>query len=240
MPDLQLSTTETGRNPMSGGYLSGIFGASPVRPLQEHMLQVLECVRELIPFTKAVIAGDETSRDEHHIRIVDLEHKADILKKDLRLHLPTSLFMPVDRRDVLEVLTMQDKVAGRVRDVAGILVGRRMQLPASMANGFLELVETCYASCEKAHQAICELDELIETGFDKGERERVGEVLAELDAIEHETDEQAIRLCNTLFELEDELPPVQAMFLYRVLDKTGGIADNAQRVGSRLQLMLAR
>jgi hypothetical protein len=30
------------------------------------------------------------------------------------------------------------------------------------------------------------------------------------------------------------------MFLYKIIDKTGGIADRAQRVGSRLQLMLAR
>ena len=74
----------------------------------------------------------------------------------------------------------------------------------------------------------------------KNERERVGALLTELDRIEQETDEQAITLSHQLFDLESELQPVNVMFLYRVIDKTSGIADRAQRVGSRLQLMLAR
>ena len=225
---------------MAGGYLSGIFGASPVRPLQEHMKQVVVCARELQPFTAAVIEGDVARRDEHHRNIIDLEHQADVLKKDLRLHLPTSLFMPVDRRDVLEVLTMQDRVAGAVREVAGIIVGRDMRIPEPMQGRFQQMVDTCVSTCAKARDAIRELDELIETGFDKNERDRVGKILREIDALEHESDEQLIRLYRDLFDLEDKLPPVQVMFLYRVLDKTAGIADRAQRVGSRLQLMLAR
>lgn len=225
---------------MAGGYLSGIFGSSPVRPLQKHMEQVVECVNELIPYVEAVLAGDTTSRDLHHKRIVDLEHKADDLKKELRLQLPSSLFMPIDRRDVLEVLTMQDFVAGAVRDVAGVIVGRNMAIPENMASNYRELVATCVKSCEQAYLAIRDLDELIETGFGDNERERVGNLLIELDHIEQTTDEQAITLCHQIFALEDELPPVNVMFLYRVINKTSGIADRAQRVGSRLQLMLAR
>ncbi len=225
---------------MAGAYLSGIFGSSPVRPLQEHMAKVVECAHELIPFTEAVISNDRDRRGHHHQRIIDLEHKADALKKDLRLHLPTSLFMPVDRRDVLEVLTMQDKVAGACRSVAGIIVGRDMTMPGPMCEGFLQLVSTCIATVEKADVAIRELDELIETGFDKTERNRVSDTLAELDSLEEQTDAQTHELSHTLFQLEEELPPVQVIFLYRVLDKTSAIADRAQRVGSRLQLMLAR
>jgi predicted phosphate transport protein (TIGR00153 family) len=227
-------------NAMAGGYLSGIFGSSPVRPLQKHMEQVVACVNELIPFVEAVLAGNESERNQHHQRIIDLEHKADDLKKELRLHLPSSLFMPIDRRDVLEVLTMQDLVAGAARDVAGLIVGRNMIIPENMRGNYRELVATCVNSCEQAYLAIKDLDELIETGFGDTERDRVGALLTELDKIEQETDEQAIRLSDQLFILEDELPAVNVMFLYRIIDKTSGIADRAQRVGSRLQLMLAR
>ncbi len=225
---------------MSGSYLSGIFGSSPVRPLQEHMGKVVSCVSELIPFTQAVLLRDQDSRDKHHHNIVDLEHEADALKKELRLHLPSSLFMPIDRRDVLEVLTMQDLVAGGARDVAGLITGRNMRIPESMAEGYLALVQRCIDACVHAHIVIKELDELIETGFGKIERERVGGLLSELDVVEQETDEQQVILRNDLFQLEDELHPVNIMFLYKVIENTGGIADRAQRVGSRLQLMLAR
>lgn len=225
---------------MSGSYLSGIFGSSPVKPLQEHMEKVVSCVRELTPFTQAVLSGDVQGRTQHHQKIIELEKEADTLKKELRLHLPSSLFMPIDRRDVLEVLTMQDLVAGGARDVAGLISGRNMLIPDSMSEGYTALVQRCIDSCIQAHTTIKELDELIETGFGKAERDRVGGLLHELDEIEQDTDEQQVVLRHELFKLENELHPVNIMFLYKVIENTGGIADRAQRVGSRLQLMLAR
>jgi predicted phosphate transport protein (TIGR00153 family) len=225
---------------MSGSYFSKIFGTSPVKPLQEHMEKVVSCVSELTAFTRAVLAEDTESRDLHHHNIITMENEADALKKELRLRLPSSLFMPIDRRDVLEVLTMQDMVAGSARDVAGLITGRNMRIPKSMGKGYKKLVKKCIDACVQAQVAIKELDELIETGFGKAERKRVGRLLIKLDAIEQITDEQQVVLRGELFKLERELPAVNIMFLYKVIDKTGNIADRAQRVGSRLQLMLAR
>jgi predicted phosphate transport protein (TIGR00153 family) len=204
------------------------------------MEKIVTCVDELIPFTEAVLANDNEARTKHHRKIVAIENEADALKKELRLRLPSSLFMPIDRRDVLEVLTMQDMVAGSARDVAGLIVGRDMQIPDSMKEGYKTLVKRCIDACHQAHDAIRELDELIETSFGKLERKRVGKLLMKLDTIEQDTDEKQITLRRQLFALEDELHPVHVMFLYKVIDSTGEIADRAQRVGSRLQLMLAR
>lgn len=225
---------------MTGSYLSGIFGKSPVRPLQEHMEKVVSCVSELVPFTRAVLDQNPTQRAIHHQKIIDFEQEADELKKDLRLRLPSSLFMPVDRRDVLEVLTMQDMVAGSARDVSGLISGRNIVFPDSMADGYTALVQRCIDACEQAHLSIRELDELIETGFGKLERKRVGKLLHVLDDIEQDTDEQQVELRYELFKLENDLHPVNVMFLYKIIENTGNIADRAQRVGSRLQLMLAR
>ena len=225
---------------MSGSYFSAIFGKSPVRPLQEHMEKVLSCVSELTPFTKAVLAGKPEAIATHHKNIVTMENEADALKKELRLRLPSTLFMPIDRRDVLEVLTMQDMVAGSARDVAGLIVGREMKIPKSMAKTYKKLVKRCIDASKQAYVAICELDELIETGFGRIERKRVGRLLIKLDVIEQNTDDLQVQLRSELFKLENELQPVDVMFMYKVIESTGTIADRAQRVGSRLQLMLAR
>jgi len=225
---------------MSGSYFSAIFGKSPVRPLQEHMEKILACVRELTPFTTAVLACDREAMLIHHRNIVKMENEADALKKELRMRLPSTLFMPIDRRDVLEVLTMQDMVAGSVRDVAGLIVGREMQIPAPMAKYYKKLIKRSIDACQQAFDSINELDELIETGFGKVERKLVGRLLMKLDVIEQDTDAIQVKLRSELFKLEDELHPVNVMFLYKVIESTGTIGDRAQRVGSRLQLMLAR
>ena len=42
------------------------------------------------------------------------------MKRELRTHLPKGLFMPVDRRDVLDVLLRQDIIANQAKDIAAI------------------------------------------------------------------------------------------------------------------------
>ena len=40
--------------------------------------------------------------------------------------------------------------------------------------------------------------------------------------------------------IEKNLDPIDAVFLYRVIQNVGEVADIAQRVGARLELLLAR
>ena len=65
-------------------------------------------------------------------------------------------------------------------------------------------------------------------------------MIVELGDIESETDEMQDNLRKTLFKLEPDLGPVDVIFTYRLIDWVGNVADNAERVGSRLSLMLAK
>ncbi|NIR32137.1 MAG: TIGR00153 family protein [Gammaproteobacteria bacterium] len=217
-----------------------LFGASPVRPLQQHMGKVRECVSQLVPLFEAVIAGDRGQVNAMQERISELENQADDLKHDLRLHLPRGLFLPVDRRDVLEVLTMQDNVANRAKDIAGLIRGRKMSFPEKLGPQLLAFVERSVDACKQAEKTVNELDELVETGFGGGEVELVQNMIKELDKIEKDTDRIQVQVRAALFEIEKDLPPIDAIFLYRIIDWIGDLGDRAQRVGSRLQLMLAR
>lgn len=225
---------------MAGTYFSKIFGKSPVKPLQEHMEKVLSCVNELQPFAQAVLTEDDEGIKRHYKRIVAIEHEADTLKKELRLRLPTSLFMPIDRRDILEVLTMQDMVAGKTKDLTGLIMRRQLRIPKELHKDYRMLIKKCTRAAKQAFLVISELDELIETGFGKVERKRVGRMLLKLDGIEHQADSLEESLFSGLFEIDNDMRAVHAMFLYKIIEDTGKIADRAQRVGSRLQLMLAR
>ena len=109
--------------------ISSLFGSSPVRPLQQHMECVQECVIELIPFFEAALKEDWAEAKQQQKKISRLERQADKLKRNLRLHMPKSLFMPVSRRDLLEVLRMQDNIANKAKDVAGLITGRKMTFP---------------------------------------------------------------------------------------------------------------
>lgn len=221
-------------------FIFDIFGRSPVKPLQSHIDKVLICTRELPVFFDAVLREDWEAAELRQQRIVSLEHEADRLKKDLRLHLPKGLMMAVSRRDVLEVLTMQDRIANTTKDIAGLVLGRRMHFPPAVASGLTRYIERCIDAVAQADRAVNELDELVESGFRGREVEIVFGMLEELDRIEHDTDTLQRELRAALFALEVTLPPVDVMFTYRIIDWIGDLADLAQRVGSRLMLMLAR
>ena len=225
---------------MSGNTFSKMFGQSPFTSLQEHMRVVVACAAEVQPLIEALSAGDQQTVIAVKDKIFELEAEADQIKHDLRANLPKSLFMPVDRRDLLEVLQLQDTIANVAQDIAGLLIERKMSIPDFLREPLLELTVRCFETVEKAHAVIEELDELLAIGFRGREVDRVDEMLRELNSIEDETDELGIALARALFDHEDELKPVSVMMWYQIIEWVGDLADYAEKVGDHLRLLIAK
>lgn len=225
---------------MANNYFSKIFGRSPFTAMQEHMVIVDQCVSQLTPFFTAVLKQDHTKAKEVYKEISKLENKADALKKKLRLHMPKSLFMPVARRDLLELLLVQDKAANQAKDVAGLIVGRKMVFPDKIAKLIPDYSRRCVDACKQAKKVINELDELVETGFAGKEVKIVASIIHELDSIESDTDKLQVKIRAALLKIEKDLPAVDVMFYYKVIEGIGDVADISQRIGSRVELLLAK
>lgn len=223
------------RNP-----LGNLFGRSPIGPIQNHMTVADRAAQLLSTFIQATIDDKWDKADKIYKQIIDAEREADQLKRTIRQSLPKSLFLPVPRTDLLELVTIQDHVANRAKDIAGIITGRHMQFPEKMQKGIMEFINTCGATSSQALASIQRLDELLEVGFSGREVKLVESMLKELNRLEGKTDKQAIALRRKLFKLEAKLPPVDVMFYYEIIGLIGGVADAAENVGDRLQILIAR
>jgi predicted phosphate transport protein (TIGR00153 family) len=219
---------------------ASLFGKSPFTALQGHMRVVLECVNEIPALFEALARADQGEVVKVRDRIFEREEEADRIKNELRNRLPKSLFMPVDRRDLLEVLQMQDSIADTAQDIAGLLVERPMELPEFMQEPMLALAQRCVDTCDMSAKIIEELDELLAMGFRGKEASRVEEMVSALNKIEDETDELGIELTRRLFQHEDEIKPVSVMMWYQLIEWVGDLADYAEKVGDRLRLLIAR
>lgn len=217
-----------------------MFGPSPIRPIEQHMRKVYHCAKQLHPFFEAVLAQDWVQALELQEKIAAIEKEADGIKRDLRLHLPTGLFLPVARTDLLELLSAQDRIANKAEDIAGLIVSRRMVLPDALSSVFMPFLSRCLDAAKQACQAINELDELLESGFRGSELRIVEEMILTLDKIEHDSDGQLAFIRHKIFELEQELPALEVIFLYKLVQWIGELADHAQTVGGRLQILIAR
>jgi predicted phosphate transport protein (TIGR00153 family) len=220
-------------------YISALFGKSPVFPLQQHMDACDECAKLLLPFFKAVIEEDWETVGQYRDQISKLEDDADQLKHKIRMGLPKSLFMPVPRGDVLELLLVQDKIANRTKDISGLVIGRRMQIPEEVGDKFLRYVERTIDAVIQARKTVRELDELFETGFRGAEVKLVESMILELGLIETDTDRLQLEIRNRLFEIESRYSPIDMIFLYQVIGLIGEVGDMAERTGRRLELMLS-
>lgn len=222
------------------GSIFNMFGPSPIRPIEQHMRKTYLCAKQLSPFFDAVLLQDWLTANTIKEKIVAIEKEADIIKRDLRLHLPTGLFLPVSRTDLLELLSAQDRIANKAEDIASLVVSRQMIIPQNLAVLFVPFLHRCLDAAEQACNAINELDQLLESGFRGNEVKIVEDMIVTLDKIEHDSDEKLAEIRHRIFELEKDLTAIEVIFLYKLVQWIGDLADHAQIVGGRLQILIAR
>ena len=217
-----------------------LFGHSPIKPLQNHMHTVVQCVELLTPFFQAVIKEDWEAVEATYNAIAVFEGQADDQKQDIRLHLPKSLFMPINRSDLIQLLSKQDKICNTAKDIAGIILGRKQVIPKKIATDMTAYVKSAIAVAVEAKVVIDELDELIGSGFGGREIDRINRCITKLEKAEDKNDKCQITLRAKLHEIETDSPPLDAMFMYKTIESIGNLADHAQSAGEQIQVIIAR
>ncbi len=220
--------------------LANLVKRSPLVSIQEHMRAVLECAREVPGLLEALSDGNTLEFEQIKDRICAKEDEADKIKNALRGRLPKSLFMPIDRRDLLEVLHIQDSIADTAQDIADLLFERQMKIPEEMKEPILVATRSSLDVCEFSLKVIEELDELLEMGFRGNEARQVEEMVDKLNRIEDDADAAERALAQTLFRIESKLDPVSVIMWYRIIEWIGDLADYAEKVGDRIRLFIAR
>jgi uncharacterized protein len=220
--------------------LAALFGKSPFGPMQEHMRTVERCALELPPLFEALRAGDRAAVLARKDTIFACEHEADELKNRIRSGLPATFLMPVGRRDLLDLLGRQDAIADAAQDVAGLVAVGQLPVPDAMDPQIMPFVQRVVDAVQMSRSAIDALDELVETGFRGREAENVLTIVDAVDRIETETDTLGMELVRTLVDQEAGMGALAIVFWYQLIRSLGDVADEAENVGDRLRLLLAR
>ncbi len=218
----------------------GLFARSPFGPLAQHTERVHETVQLLRPLLNAFMDEDWEETDRVYQQTSKLEHKADVIKNEIRDHLPKSLFMPVDRGDILLFLREQDAIADRAEDLGVLLTMRRTSTPQAMKEPLRAFVEKVIATSELWYDVARGLPTLQEASFAGPDVERTMEQIKEISNLEWEADKQQAVVSKLLFEHESEIDPVSVFLWMRILLVLGDVANHAENTADLLRLMLAR
>jgi len=154
--------------------------------------------------------------------------------------------MPVDRRDLLELLDRQEWIGREVRAIADLPLQHAMRLPTELHTALLNLTRSATATCQQATAIVDEIDELIETGFRGPEATRVETMIQTLDRLAGETDAQVPALARDLFTPIDDasqgdaLPHATLQLTHQLVRALGALANRAARIGDHLLPLIAR
>ncbi len=212
-----------------------VFGRSPFVPLQMHMEKVVECVEQVPIIIEVYRQGDSEKVESIADKISKLEHKADLIKHDIRNSLPRGLFMPVDRSKLLKILSLQDGIANRAEDAAVLLTFKQAKVFEGFEAAFDIFLENCLATFNLSRNIIELLDELLETGFGGIEANKVNELIDKVALKEHEADVSQKELVRLLLAHEDRISYGDFFLWTRVIQQISGIADRSDKLAATIR-----
>lgn len=220
--------------------LGKLLGRSPFGALGALMDKVVTCCNGVHDVIEALIAGDQDQVVAHAKEVSRRECAADEVKNEIRDRLPSTLFLPVDRRDLLELVAQMDAIADCAEDVGVLLTLRPLEVPEAMVPLLRIYLERVMATVDTAAQLIRVMEGLLASGFGGNPADQARALIHELARKEHEADKIQDQIAKMLFHHEDRLAPVAIFMWTKVLNKIGDMANHAENVGDRIRLFLAR
>ncbi|MDP1879468.1 MAG: TIGR00153 family protein [Parachlamydiaceae bacterium] len=215
-----------------------LFGRSPFSLLQLHMESVAKCVHSLPKIYDALEAKDYSSLDQISEEISRLEHDADLIKNDIRNNLPTSLFLPINRGNLLDILSLQDSIADKVEDAGVIVTLKPLELLPIFREEFKLFVQKNIETFDEALLIIQELPDLVESSFGGSEAKKVQSMVDEVAYREHEVDLLQRKLLKCLFKAEDQLTYVTFHQWQRLFQSIAAISNLSENLGYRIRMTL--
>jgi predicted phosphate transport protein (TIGR00153 family) len=173
--------------------------------------------------------------EELKVKIREKEQEADETKITIRQQLTKSMFLPVPRGDLLRILNHQDDIADTAEDLCVLLTMRKTVVPSELQDQTRQLANKGLEACHMVLGATEELNLLMETSFTGPEAQRVLEKADQTGKLEYEADIIAQTALKQLFEMEDQLDPITIIFLMRLFNVLGRLANHAENCGDNLR-----
>lgn len=220
------------------GTLLNLFGRSPFAALQSHMEVVSVCVHSLKDLFDALERKDEIAVEAIANKIDEFEHKADLMRNDILNHLPKSLFLPIDRSHLVEILTIQDKIADKTEDIAVLVTLKPIEVQSHFKDEFKEFLLQNIAAFDGAGLIIKEMHELLESSFGGIEAEKVRAMVEEVSFKEHEIDVLQRHLLKKLFQSEEYMSYTTFHIWQKICEAIAALSNLSEMLAFRIRLTL--
>lgn len=218
--------------------IARLFSRSPFSPLQTHLKKVGLCFEALSEVFSKLSQYDQKSLEKASIDISKLENDADITKNDIRNHLPKSLFLPIDRGQFLEILSLQDTLADKCEDIAFILTLHPINELESIKQEIISFFDKTKSVYKSAVKIIQEIDELLESSFGGQEAEKVKAMVEITANLELEVSRLQKLLLKQLYQQGSTLSAPGFNFYASLINEIALLSHTAEKLAHRVRMVL--
>lgn len=215
-----------------------LFGRSPFTPLGKHMEEVSGCIEELHKLFHAIDQKNFPAAEAHAEKISKKEHQADLIKNDIRLHLPKRLFLPIDRENLLEILSIQDSIADRAEDAAVLATLKPLEIFDFFRKDFFDFLKHNISTFQSALLVVKELHDLLESTFGGMEAEKVRHMVDQVAYQEHETELIQRKLLKGFIQEEHQMTYATFYLWQRIFEAFSAISNLSENLANRVRMTL--
>jgi len=202
------------------------------------MDQVARCVSKMIEALDAFEQQKFDSLPGFAQEVSRLEHEADQIRDDIRNHLLRRFFMPIDRGQVLRILSQQDSLADTAEDICVLLTMKSICIPEDLQESFRKYRTLSSQSVDLVGSIIDQLDELVETGFGGAEAEKIRSLAHEVAFTEHQADVVAHEFVRGIYARDSELTPGEFHLWMRLTRTLSQLSNTAENLADSITMVL--
>ena len=212
--------------------------ATPFELFHEHAEAVGETVGHMLTAVNKVADGDDAS-DEIQATI-DSELDADNVKAELRNRMAeTDIRLMVSMDDFLHMLTRQDRIADYAQNVAEQLSFRELYKDKKARKMLKEMAEAVSETVSAYRETVEAMRDLSIGGETKIAKQKVAEMIKEVNLKEHAADEIEAKAAAHVFSTGDD-DALAAMHMYRVLQRMDDVANACEKAANAFLPSLSR
>ncbi len=222
--------------------IARLFGKSPFAPLQTHMKRVTCCIEKLSILIDTLPQMNLGKIEKLSQELCALEQEADQTKNDIRNHLPKSLFLPIDRSHLLDILSIQDSIADKAEEIGILLSFKNLEVESSqepeLMQGLTDLKNKSLEAFNLARKIIEEIEELLESSFGGLEAEKVKQLIEETSKKEEEAHQIQQKLMKRVISHTPTFSAPDFYLWVGLTEETGAIAEISERLANKIRMIL--
>jgi len=216
---------------------SDIKKKEPLECLQNHAKYINLCMEKTYLTLNAYFDNNTNVFNKHKEEVLELEHAADLIKRNVRAHLPRGIIMPIDKFELFMYLGEQDNIANTAEDLVNWLSYKQISVKLSIKEEIISLFKKCLEISSVFPNLLGDVKNFLLTG-DETIRDKIKETIRNLRKKETEADIKENMLKELIFR--DFKDTFTVYYLVRLVENIGKTADNMVSAADILRTMVAK